>query len=232
MGSIEAASSCLRVRDWHLIDRELMPRVDPYAVIDDLLSSESLAALRNQLLNHWAWRYKGTDQRRLFLIEPRIPLMWSIASAIPEVLPRMFQNLRPMTLFSVMHQDERPLGVHADNSKVSVNLWLTPDEYNLDPLTGGLQLFDRQREPSDMLHEYNTSHSAGRFLTSDELASPHTIPYQQNRATVFLGSTLHSTQSISFSGRSAAEYRMNVTILYSEPEIYEAERAPYFTDSQ
>lgn len=219
----------LKSRDWSAVQHQYWLNSDyPYVVIDEVLTEDAFGGLRDGLLDHWGWRFKNATARRLFLIEPRdLGLVWSIAKCFLASMPAVFEGLDVVTLFAVMHQESVPLGVHADNSRVSVNLWLTPDKHNLNPDSGGLILFRQARDPSDLLHEYNDERFAARKLTDNDWEQARTVTYRCNRATIFQGATLHATQPVEFRNDSAETFRLNLTLLFGKPDEYNAQREPY-----
>lgn len=54
----------------------------------------------------------------------------------------------------------RGLGLHADFAAVHVTLWLTPDEANLDPSSGGLEVFHRLPPPGSKFAAFNCNRGA------------------------------------------------------------------------
>lgn len=218
----------LNQRNWAKAEEDYFSNERRFVVFDEAIEPASFEALREGLLDHWGWRYKSLGARRLFLIEPKdLHIVYTVAQAFQDNLGRIFAGLELLTLFAVMHQEPERLGVHADNSVVSVNLWLTPDHFNMDSSTGGLVLFRKERVPDQLLHEYNDEQYAGQELTADDWESAATVPYRCNRATIFPGRTLHATQSVNFLNSCTEAYRMNLTMLYGVREEYLAQRAPY-----
>jgi len=55
------------------------------------------------------------------------------------------QELIDLELKLQMYKVKKNSGIdiHADPSKITINMWLTPDESNLDPETGGLVVYKK-----------------------------------------------------------------------------------------
>ena len=71
---------------------------------------------------------------------------------------------------------------HADFAAVNVNIWLTPDSANLDPETGGLDIYDVEAPPSWEFDKYNKDGRAIREFLRESAATVTKIPYRANRA--------------------------------------------------
>jgi len=105
--------------------------------------------------------------------------------------------------------------MHADAAAVNVNFWITPDEANLDPNSGGLIVWDKEAPDEWDFKEYNNEKNADKI--QDFLDRHHaedvTIPHRQNRAVIFNSNLFHKTDTISFKN-DYENRRINVTLLY------------------
>jgi hypothetical protein len=100
---------------------------------------------------------------------------------------------------------------------VNVNFWITPDEANLDPDSGGLVLWDKEAPADWSPDEYNTYDPERQRRIRDFLAAAGArrtvVPYRQNRCVVFNSDLFHRTDDIHF--RDGYEHRrINITMLY------------------
>ena len=141
-------------------------------------------------------------------------LALQIADELRQRLPGIFDRHRLEQLWAYKY-DSRLQGIatHADFAAVNVNFWVTPDEANRDPTSGGL-VVHKARAPSDWAFRTYNSDSArmGQFLeeTGDE---PVTVPYRRNRVVIFDSDLFHRTDDLDF--RSGYENRrVNVTMLF------------------
>jgi hypothetical protein len=84
---------------------------------------------------------------------------------------------------------------HADNANVNVNFYITADDANLDPDSGGLKFGMRARPDLQTMRKLNGSEEmVGAFLKRMG-AKPSIVPHRANRAVIF-GSTCNSTRRI------------------------------------
>ena len=98
---------------------------------------------------------------------------------------------------------------------MNVNFWITPDEANMDPDSGGLIVWDVAAPLDWDAPRYNSDEGAIRAFLKETGAKPITIPYRANRAVIFDSDLFHQTDTIRF--REGYENRrINITLLYGE----------------
>jgi hypothetical protein len=98
-----------------------------------------------------------------------------------------------------------------------VNFWITPDHANLDPSSGGLDVYDVEA-PSDWAFDtYNKDGRAIRDYLAESGATARSIPYRANRALIFNSDLFHATQPLHFQ-HGYQNRRINVTFLYGRRE--------------
>src|SRR4051812_20622334 len=149
-------------------------------VVDDLLSTEALAALRRFCEASTIWQktydagYLGTMPETGFAC----PLLAQIAEEFPRALPEVFRA-HPLKYLWAFKYDSTLTGIniHADFAAVNVNFWITPDEANLDPDSGGLIVWDKAAPLDWDFEKYNTDEGAIRRFLTEAGAKPVTIPY-------------------------------------------------------
>jgi len=137
-----------------------------------------------------------------------------ISSELRARLPGIFKD-HPLRFLWAYKYDHRYTGVriHADDAAVNVNLWLTPDDANLDPSCGGLVIYKAQPPAEWSAEEYNSAERAG----FQDLLGPSdwdnvTVPYRANRMVMFDSTLLHKTDRFKF--KPGYEHRrMNLTLL-------------------
>lgn len=192
---------------------------DGWAVIDDFLSTEALAALRRFCNEPTIWFEKkfrdevGASLRNGFCC----PALLQVAEETRMAFPRLLAEHLFTGCFSYKYFGAETEGnVHADRGAISLNLWITPDAANLDPQRGGLLIwnkrvpsnyFDCSPQQIDRIHEQ---------MVSAADAKPSTIAYRSNRAMLFRSDVLHKSDRMRF----AAGYenrRVSLTFLYGHP---------------
>jgi tetratricopeptide (TPR) repeat protein len=191
-------------------------------VVDDFLSAEALHSLRMFCLESVIWftnRYSHGRLGAMFREGFNCPLLVQIArelaSAFPTVIGRRHRLLQ---LWAFKCGSSQPaVSAHADFAAVNVNFWLTPDEANLDPTSGGLTIYDVEAPMSWDFSSYNKKgRKIDAFLHQQPANSIH-VPYRANRAVIFNSDMFHSTQPLSF--RDGYENRrINVTFLFGRRE--------------
>lgn len=105
--------------------------------------------------------------------------------------------------------------MHADAAAVNVNFWITPNEANRNPESGGLVVWDKEAPDAWDFAAYNdqkNKHKIQTFL-EESGAKPITIPHRQNRAVIFNSNLFHETDVIDFHDTYECR-RINVTLLY------------------
>jgi Flp pilus assembly protein TadD len=187
-------------------------------VIDDFLKPEALEQLQRFCWGSTVWRrtykegYLGATPESGFAC----PLLAQIADELRQTFPSIFAS-HPLRYMWGFKYDSSLSGidVHADFAAVNVNFWITPDEANLDPGSGGLVLWDIAA-PSDWdVVKYNRDATANRAFLEREGAKSITIPYRANRAVIFDSDLFHKTDRIRFKD-GYLNRRINVTMLYGD----------------
>ena len=193
---------------------------DRVAVIDALLTPDALAAMRRFCLDSTIWfdtshalgerGYIGADGIEGFAC----PLLFQIAEGLRAALPDVIGDL-PLAKFWAFKYDHALQGInaHGDAARVNVNFWLTPDEANLDPDTGGLMVWNTH-VPRDWGFQAYNNDPAGLMRRIEEIgAQPVNVPHRQNRAVLFDSDLIHATAPLNFRP-GYANRRLNVTLLF------------------
>lgn len=186
--------------------------------IDGLLSEEALRRLREFCMSSTIWKkdyengYIGAFLGDGFAT----PLLLQIAEELRGRLPGIFGAHRLTQAWAFKHDSaRRGLNIHADAAAVNVNFWITPDEANLDPASGGLVVWDKEAPRDWDFKTYNSDSARGRIYEwlKEQGAREITIPYRANRAVLFNSDLFHETDDIAFK-EGFTNRRINVTLLY------------------
>ena len=187
-------------------------------VIDGLLSEDALRRLREFCWTSTIWKkdyengYIGAFLGDGFAS----PLLLQIAEELRRRLPRIFGAHRLTQAWAFKHDSaRRGLNIHADAAAVNVNFWITPDEANLNPESGGLVVWDKEAPRDWDFKTYNSDKARGSiydWLTSQG-AKEIKIPYRANRAVLFNSDLFHETDDIAFQ-EGLTNRRINITLLY------------------
>ncbi len=206
----------------------------PVAVVyfDDFLTPQALDALWQSCLDATIFFARGAGKIMTSYLGTGFhsSLLFQIAAELKQRFPHV---LGPHVLGNMWAYRYPPegegVGAHTDEAAVTFNFWITPDEANLKPDTGGLIVY-RKEQPADWdwnQINFQKDHPAVRakleeFLHSAEKA---VIPYRQNRAVLFHSNLLHRSDSFHFKV-GHQHRRTNITILFGERGI--DVRLPYF----
>jgi tetratricopeptide (TPR) repeat protein len=200
------------------VERRYHARRPEVTFIDGLLNDAALDALRRFCREATIWKkdyengYCGAFLGDGFAS----PLLFQIADELRLKFPRIFKHHRLTQAWAFKHDSaRRGLNIHADAAAVNVNFWITEDEANLNPSTGGLVVYDKEA-PSDWnFKEYNSERNKPKILRWLEEAGAQavTIPYRANRAVVFNSDLFHETDDVSFKDDYLSR-RINITLLY------------------
>ena len=203
--------------DWAAIEDQYFACTPEVVSIDNLLTEEALLALRQfcQISTVWRTEYKN-QYLGAFAGEGFVsPLHFRIAQDLRQKMPRIFgeHRLEHLWAFKYAPKMETGINVHADFARVNLNFWVTPDEANLDPETGGLVVYDVPSPTSWSFDEYNhDEHAIYKFLESRQ-ACKIRVPYKCNRAVLFNSNLFHETDELHFKA-GYKNRRINVTYLF------------------
>jgi hypothetical protein len=186
------------------------------AVIDNLLSEVALARLRRFCWGSTVWQrvyrdgYLGAMPEHGFAC----PLLAQITEELRATYPAILGE-HPLLQFWGFKYDSKLNGIaiHADFAAVNVNFWITPDEANLDPESGGLVIWDVPAPLNWDFAKYNDNVQAAREFLQASGARPTAIPHRANRAVIFDSDLFHETDRIVFKD-GYLNRRINITLLY------------------
>ncbi|GMH50907.1 hypothetical protein TrRE_jg7740 [Triparma retinervis] len=116
--------------------------------------------------------------------------------------------------------DMKGINIHADQAAVNLNIWLTPDEANLDPETGGLVVYNTLPPLAEVdgsgtfkdWNDYGQSAAMKDFLKGKG-SKVARVPYRRNRCVMFNSALLHETDEFNFRG-GYKDRRINLTLLF------------------
>jgi len=142
------------------------------------------------------------------------PLLLQIAAELRLALPELLGEHHLSYWWSFVCQHQRPgTDIHADQSDISLNFWITPDSANLQPGGGGLDVWDVAAPADWTFDDYNSGVRDIRAFLRQEGARQTSIAYAENRALLFKGSIFHQTAAVRFA-EGFENRRRNVTMLF------------------
>ncbi|WP_374362557.1 hypothetical protein [Pseudoduganella danionis] len=207
---------------WHgsAVEQAYFTRQPHIVIIDDFLAPPALASLRNYCLESMIWnslRYSHGRLGALYHQGLRCPLLDQLATALRTALPAIIHpHYRLTQLWAYKYPADMPGDdVHADFAAVNVNFWITPDQANLDPFSGGMHIYDVAAPADWQFEEYNRRPEQIRRYLKASGARAYYIPYRQNRAIIFDSDLFHGTARCHFRDDYESR-RINVTLLYGQ----------------
>lgn len=204
--------------DVSLIETRYFSTKPEAMLVDELLTEQALSHLRAFCLESTIWKrdyqngYIGTFLANGFAC----PLLLQIAEELRTRFPKIFQHHQLQQAWAFKHDSAlRGLNMHADAAAVNVNFWITPNEANRNPESGGLVVWDKEAPDDWDFAAYNDQKYKLKIQTflEESRAKPIIIPHRQNRAVIFNSNLFHETDVIEFHDTYESR-RINVTLLY------------------
>ncbi len=186
--------------------------------VDDLLSPSALDSLRRFCWEATIWKkdyengYIGAFLGDGFAS----PLLLQIADELRGRFPGIFGAHRLTQAWAFKHDSaRRGLNIHADAAAVNVNFWITADDANLNPDSGGLVVWNKEAPREWNFKDYNSDTNRGAIYEwlKQNKAEEIKIPYRANRAVIFNSDLFHETDEITFK-EGYRQRRINITLLY------------------
>ena len=190
-------------------------------VIDDFLSDEALARLNRFCLRSTCWfgnRYANGRLGAFLFSGFNAPLLLQIAEEIRDALPGVIDERHPLRqLWAFKNTGELPADstIHADFAAVNVNFWITPEDANADPDSGGMVIYDIDAPASWDFATYNERIDIIREYLAMRQPRVIRVPYRQNRAVICNSDLFHATEAVRFRP-GYTNHRINVTMLYGD----------------
>ena len=137
-------------------------------MMDDFLTAPALEKLRAYCAGSTVWRklysagYLGAAPEDGFAC----PLLAQIVEEIQATFRPILKDEQFQYLGAFKYDSELCAGTntHADNSAVNVNFYIAPDDANLDPDRGGMEIWDLAAPDVDAQRTYSSSETAVREL--------------------------------------------------------------------
>jgi tetratricopeptide (TPR) repeat protein len=190
-----------------------------YTQFDALLNDEALAALQRYCLEASIWfemkfhSEVGSSLCNGFCC----PLLLQIAAEIRTTFPSVFGKYLFATCWTYKYfQDDGDGHIHADNGAASVNLWITPDESNLEANAGGLLLWNKSVPDEYFDATGEEMARISQALIGQPDAEAGYVSYACNRAMMFRSNVLHKTHRLKFKD-AYPHRRVSITFLYGKP---------------
>ncbi len=188
-------------------------------VIDNFLTRPALEKLREFCAASTVWRkiytagYLGGAPEDGF----SCPLLAQIIEEIQASFAPILEGEQFRYLGAFKYDSELSTGTntHADNSRINVNFYIAPDEANLDPRSGGMEIWDMAAPDMKTMRQLNGSEEMVRDLLKRSGAKRTVIPHRSNRAVIFKSTHFHKTDKFTFKSDYLSR-RINISILFGQ----------------
>ena len=200
---------------WKEIEERYFDAKPNLVAIDGLLAPQALAAVRTYCLESTIWNdlkggYLGAYMTDGFAGR----LLLRIGAELRARLPRVIGEHLMHAMWGYKYDSRYAgIGVHADDAAVNVNFWITPDEANLDPATGGLVVYTHDAPRDWSFQRFNSDRAEIYDYLKSVDAKKVSVPYRANRAVIFDSDLFHETDAFRFRD-GYANRRVNITMLY------------------
>lgn len=195
---------------------------DPQAVVvDDFLTPAALEQLRRYCAESTVWRrvydagYIGATPADGFACPLLTQIIEETSSAYLDILDG--HGFRYLGAFKYDSELSTGTNIHADYSAINLNLYIAPDEANLDPDTGGMVIWNVAARDAGELRRYNGSDSEIREHLRRSQAQTIRVAHRANRAVLFKSSLFHKTDTCRFK-EGYLNKRINVSFLFGQFE--------------
>jgi tetratricopeptide (TPR) repeat protein len=198
-------------------DAMVVNHLDGIVLIDNLLAPRALATLRRTLLDSTIWfDFTHISGFLASYLEDGLatPLLLQIADDIRAAFPERLGD-QPLTqgwAFKGLRGD-LPIDLHSDDAAVSVNFWITPDDANTDPTTGGLAIWRTELPAEWHITDYRTDISRIYAWLDSNPSDRMIVPYRENRAVLFDSRMFHGSDAPKFAP-GYENMRINITLLF------------------
>jgi Tfp pilus assembly protein PilF len=203
-------------------DREALVRRfrerSPGAIaFDNLLTPQALLGLRRYLLESTIWHdFSHIGGFVASYLEDGLacPLLLQIADEIRSMFPELLgpHPLSQAWAFKGLHATTA-VDAHADDAAVSVNLWMTPNEANLDPARGGLTVCRVPPPEAWQITGYDADKDTIAAFLDKHAKDSLVVPYGENRTVLFESRLFHRSDAPEFAP-GYENHRINLTLLF------------------
>jgi Flp pilus assembly protein TadD len=188
-------------------------------VIDHFLTAPALEKLRLYCAGSTVWRkiypagYLGAAPEDGFSCPLLAQIVEEIQSAFAPILGQ--DSFRYLGAFKYDSELSTGTNTHADNSLVNVNFYIAPDEANLDPESGGMEIWDAAAPDLPTMRRLNGSEALAQDYLQRCGAKRTVIAHRANRAVIFKSTQFHKTDHFRFKP-DYHSMRINISLLFGQ----------------
>ena len=186
---------------------------------DDFLKAEALTALHQFCLQSTFWHHVYENGYLGAYLDDGMtcPLLYQIAADLKTLFPAIFADTQLLYLWAFKCRSQTSgVALHHDSAIVNVNFWLTPDQANRNPETGGICVYPKEPPQAWDLERYQIDSKTMNDFVKE--VPPIYVPYRQNRVVIFNSRLFHASQAFDFEPGFENE-RINVTLLFGKQPL-------------
>ena len=188
-------------------------------VVDDFLTGAALEKLRAYCAGSTVWKkiypagYLGAAPEDGFSCPMLVQIIEEIQAVFAPILAG--ESFRYLGAFKYDSELSAGTNTHADNSNVNVNLYIAPDEANLDPESGGMEIWDAAAPNIQTMRRLNGNEALVHEFLKQTGAKRSVVPHRANRGVIFRSTQFHKTDSFRFRSDYLSQ-RINISLLFGQ----------------
>ncbi|MFN8670720.1 MAG: tetratricopeptide repeat protein [Candidatus Sericytochromatia bacterium] len=203
--------------DFKEITKEFTTKKITY--FDDFLTEEFLAEVRFFCLNSTIWHeYNRVWGYLASNMDNGLsnPIFYKLAEELRANFPDIIKDYKLMNMWAFKYDSTmKGVSVHADEAIVNVNFWITSDEANLNPNSGGLAVYGIEAPINWSYEAYNSDETGIYNFIKENNAEKIIIPHKANRCVIFNSALFHETDKFNFK-EGYENRRINITLLFGK----------------
>ena len=204
------------------ITRQYQKNTPNLAYFDDFLSKDTLYKLRKFLLESIIWHdFRHIEGFLAAYLENGLanPMLLQIGQEVKAAFPEILGSLPLTQVWAFKElQGDQGIDIHSDSGGVSLNFWLTPDDANLDPDHGGMEIYEKEPPIDWQLKNYSQDTERIQQYLSHYESKTIRIPYRENRCVVFKSELFHKSDLVNFKP-GYTNHRINITMIFGFDRI-------------
>lgn len=199
--------------DFEAVEHAYLTQKPGFAVMDQILSPVNQVLLLRyfQQVSIWHDYWRGAYVGAYLEDGCHGPWLGQLAQALQRAFPKTLGRFPLNACWAYKYDANHPgIGPHADaQGQILWSVWLTPDTANLDPKSGGLNVYGLTVPP-----DFRGSQTQqAQFLDALRQSPFVKVAYRSNRALMFNGGLIHSTDRMTFKP-GYLNRRINLTLVF------------------
>ena len=208
--------------DFAKIEEQYLTSDPRFVYFDDLLTDEALLKLRHYYEEATVFWDAKPGYVGSYLLDGGFGnvIVAQLIEELVDAFPRLICTHQLSQAWAYKYDSEiaRPIAPHADVAAINFNFWISPDEGNLDPDSGGLVVYKAippEGTPMSVFNQLPLHENVTKMLGATGYAN-HTVPYRSNRAVVFQSNLFHESGQTKNWAPGYTKRRINLTLLFGK----------------